>query len=119
MLIKSMIAPAAAAIALLAAIPAGPASADVGISVGVGVGVGFGSGFGGYAEPGYAGAGVVYSGHRISCASARKIVRRSGFSDVRSLDCTGANYKFSGWRGGGRYKIKVNGWGEITRVSSY
>ena len=113
MLTKSMIAIAAAAFALTTALPIDRAEANPNIDINVGFG------FGGYVGPGYGAVGVGFEGEYVSCAQARKVVRWNGFSSVKSLDCTAPNYKFSGWRDGNKYKIKVNSWGDITRISSY
>jgi hypothetical protein len=118
MLIKSIFAAATLALALTAALPAGTAEAksNVDINVGIGFGGGFyGPGYGhGYYEPAYE-----PSVSHVSCAKARKIVRWNGFHNVKSLDCSAPSYRFSGWRGGQKFSIKVNSWGEITRVSSH
>jgi hypothetical protein len=116
MFIKSMFAAAAVALALTAALPTEKAHAktDVDISVGIGFGGGYyGSGYGVY-EPVYE---AEYGS--VNCSKARKIVRWNGFHGVKAIDCSAPSYKFSGWRGGQKYKIKVNSWGDITRVSSY
>ncbi|MCA3575358.1 MAG: hypothetical protein IOC86_15680, partial [Aestuariivirga sp.] len=109
----SMIAIAAAAFALTAALPIERAHADSNFDINVGLG------FGGFVGPGYGSVEVDFEGEYVSCAQARKMVRWNGFSDVKSLDCSAPNYKFSGWRDGNKYKIKVNSWGDITRISSY
>jgi hypothetical protein len=118
MLIKSMIATAAFALMLTAAVPAQEAQAktDVDINVGIGFGAGFYGPGHGYYEPAYE-PEVVHGG--VSCSKARKIVRWNGFHNIKALDCSAPGYKFSGWRGGSKYKIRVNSWGDITRVSSY
>ena len=115
MLTKSMIAIAAATFALTAALPIERAHAGSNFDINVGLG------FGGYVGPGpgYGSVDVEFEGEYVSCAQARKMVRWNGFSDVKSLDCSAPNYKFSGWRDGNKYKIKVNSWGDITRISSY
>ena len=117
MLTKSLIAIAATAFTLTA-LPLQQAEAsNVDINVGIGIG--------GYIGPGYVG-GYVGTGYHddygpsaVSCSQARKIVRWNGFNNVKSLDCSAPSYRFSGWRGGERYKIRVNSWGDITRISSY
>ena len=46
----------------------------------------------------------------------RKIVSRSGFRDVQALDCDGPGYRYSAWKHGREYVVRVNDEGEITRV---
>jgi hypothetical protein len=119
MLTKSMIAFAAAAIAFTMALPIDKAEAKSNVDINVGIGIG------GYIGPGYV-DGFIGTGYdddygpsAVSCSQARKVVRWNGFNNVKSLDCSAPNYRFSGWRDGNKYKIKVNSWGDITRISSY
>ena len=117
MLIKSIFAAATVALALTAALPAGTAEAKTNVDINVGIGLGgfYGPGYGqGYYEPAYE-----PSHSHVSCSNARKIVRWNGFKGVKALDCSAPSYRFSGWRGGQKYSIKVNSWGEITHVSSH
>jgi hypothetical protein len=117
MLIKSIFAAATVALALTAALPTGTAEAKSNIDINVGIGLGgfYGPAYGhGYYEPAYE-----PSQPHVSCSKARKIVRWNGFKGVKALDCSAPSYKFTGWRHGQKYSIKVNSWGEITRVSSH
>lgn len=118
MLTKSLIAIAATAFALTALSPQqAEAKSNVDINVGIGIGGYIGPGYGyGYAGTGY---DHDYGPSAVSCSQARKIVRWNGFNNVKSLDCSAPSYRFSGWRHGHKYKIKVNSWGDITRISSY
>ena len=115
MLTKSMIA-IAAALAITAAFPAAQAEAKTNVDINVGLGIGgFGPGYG-YYDTGYDDEdGPSF----VSCGQARKVVRWNGFQNVKALDCSAPSYRFSGWRGGEKYTIKVNSYGDITRVSSY
>jgi hypothetical protein len=119
MLTKSMIAIAAAALALTIALPGGEAQAKTDVDINVGIG------FGGFIDPGYgygyAGVGYDhdYAPDYVSCSQARKVVRWNGFKGVKALDCSAPSYRFSGWKSGKKYSIKVNGWGDITGVKSY
>jgi hypothetical protein len=116
MLTKSMIAVATAAFAF-AALPVERAEAKSDFDINVGIGIGA------FVGPGAGHVDVDYDDDfgpsAVSCSEARKVVRWNGFSSVKSLDCTAPSYKFSGWRDGAKYKIKVNSWGDITRISSY
>ena len=116
MLTRSLIA-FAAALALTAVLPAGEAQAKSNVDINVGIG------FGGYVGPGYGyvGAGYDhdYTPDYVSCSQARKVVRWNGFKGVKALDCSAPSYRFSGWKAGKKYNIKVNGWGDITGVKSY
>lgn len=117
MLAKSIIAIAATAFALTVALPGGEAQAKTDVAINVGIG------FGGYIEPGYGYAGVGYDhGYApdyVSCSQARKVVRWNGFKGVKALDCSAPSYRFTGWKYGKKYSIKVNSWGDITGVKSY
>ncbi len=115
MLAKSLIAIAATAFTLTALPMTQAQASNADINVGIG----------GYIGPGYVG-GYVGTGYdddygpsAVSCSQARKIVRWNGFNNVKPLDCSAPSYRFSGWRDGNTYKIRVNSWGDITRISSY
>lgn len=45
---------------------------------------------------------------RLSCDRARRIVRRHGYRRVRTNDCRGKVYGFTGYFQGRRYKIRVS-----------
>jgi hypothetical protein len=45
---------------------------------------------------------------RISCWEGRRIVRRAGFRDVRSITCYGEIYRYRGWRRGHQWRIAVD-----------
>jgi hypothetical protein len=111
---RLMIATIAAAAILTGALPA-EAKTNFDVNIGIGIGGFAGPGYG-YYDPGYV---VDYSPGTVSCSKARKIVRWNGFSSVKSLDCSAPSYRFSGWKGGEKYAIKVNSWGDITRISAY
>lgn len=44
----------------------------------------------------------------ISCGEGRQIVRESGFYHVRTVECDGQNFKYTGYRHGNSYIIKVD-----------
>jgi hypothetical protein len=119
MLTKSKI----AFIAVLAALGlamAAPAEAKVNVGVGIGIGVGGfypGYGFGGVYVPGPVYAPVYTPYYGISCGQARSIVKGNGFYSVTAIDCSAPSYKFIAWQGGSKYKVRVNGAGNITGVT--
>ena len=41
---------------------------------------------------------------------------RSVFNNVRAIDCSGSNYRYSAWKKGHRYVVRVNRDGDITRI---
>ena len=111
MLTKSLI--AAAVLSIAALLPAAEAQAKSNINLNIGVGVG------GYFAPAYDpyyGGGVVVAYDGISCSQARNIVKGEGFYNVKSIDCSEPTYNFTGWRDGDKYKVRVNSYGEITRI---
>ncbi len=118
MLTKSMIAIAAIAVAVTA-LPAGNAEAKSNVDINIGIGLG------GYIGPGYGYGGYGYyrpaydDHYGMSCSGARKVVKWHGFHKIRSLDCSAPTYRFSGWKGGNRYKIKVSSSGEILHTKGY
>ncbi|MGI9412382.1 MAG: hypothetical protein ACR2PM_01855 [Hyphomicrobiales bacterium] len=114
MLKKSLIAAGAIAAAVIAF---QPATADAGVSVSIELGVvghGPGPGPGPDAGPG---PGPRPS-YRLTCRQIKRILRREhGFRDLRATDCQGSNYRFIGWRDGGRWKVKVKSRsGRVARV---
>lgn len=128
MIAKSLFAAAALAATLAMGLPAPEAKADVDVEIGIGVGGYvpgyYGSGYGYAPRPAYRyGHGYGY-GYRaydgyddgITCNMGRKIVYRSGFRDVRALDCHGPGYRYSAWKRGQEYVVRVNQDGEITRI---
>jgi hypothetical protein len=122
MFAKSLIAAAALATAMTFALPAEQAKADVDVSIGIGFypDPGYGHGFDdyGYHDSGYGwGYYPEHRPHRISCGQGRRIVDRSGFNRVRPLDCELPGYRYSAWKHGKKYVVRVNGRGSITGVS--
>lgn len=117
MLAKSLIAIAATAFTLTALPMTQAQASNADIYAGIGIGGYIGPGYvGGYVGTGY---DDDYGPSAVSCSQARKIVRWNGFNNVKPLDCSAPSYRFSGWRDGNTYKIRVNSWGDITRISSY
>jgi hypothetical protein len=126
---KSLLAAAALAATMTVAMPAQEARADVDVDIGIG--------FGGYV-PGYHGGGYGYDydygydhgygyghdyaypvqrPHRISCGQGRRIVDSSGFNRVKPVDCQLPGYRYTAWKRGHKYTVRVNGRGHITGVS--
>ena len=141
MIAKSLIAATAVAATMAVALPASDAKADVDVTIGLGVGgyypevdVTIGLGVGGYYPDYYpAYRPYAYGGyghyerynrydaydrydHGISCGKGRRIVDHSGFNNVRAIDCNGSNYRYSAWKKGHRYVVRVNRDGDITRI---
>ena len=115
MLTKSKIA-MFAVLASLGLALAAPAEAKVHVGVGIGIGVGGfypGYGYGGVYVP--VPAYTPYYG--ISCGQARSIVKGSGFYKVTAIDCSAPSFKFIAWQAGNKYKVRVNGAGNITGVT--
>jgi len=114
MITKSLIAAAAIAASVTAFAPAQQAQAKTNIDIGIGFG------FGGY-YPGYGygyGYAPVYDPYpgAISCHKGKKIVRWSGYNNVQPVDCSLPGYKYTGWKWGHKYLVRVNGGGNITGV---
>jgi hypothetical protein len=51
---------------------------------------------------------VIYDRGRISCSEARRIVRRSGFRNVDTVECNGRTYTFEATRRGRDVTVFVN-----------
>ena len=119
MLAKSMIA-ITAVLASLAVLPAGDAFARASgndFYADSSTGGGFhGAGFG---PSVVAAPGVRFQSYApsISCGQARNIVKGNGFYNVTALDCSAPSFKFVAWQAGSAYRVRVNGWGNITGVS--
>lgn len=114
MLKQTIIAAAAVVASVVAFQPVEKAEARVNIGVGIGIPGYYG---GGYA-PGYYGGGYGYYAPRpryyaprrygrISCGSARRIVRNHGYYRVRAVDCSGSRYTFHAKRGGVWYRLRL------------
>lgn len=116
MIAKSLFAAAAAATTMTIALPAGEAQAKTNIDINLGLGFGGGYYGGGY-YGGYYGGG--YYGHPgyISCRKGRNIVAWQGFRHVRAVDCSLPGYKYTAWKFGRKYLVRVNAHGYITHVS--
>jgi hypothetical protein len=57
------------------------------------------------------------SASTLTCAGGRTMVRGRGFTRVVAHDCSGTSYRYSGWRNGARYDIRVRaGSGQILSV---
>jgi hypothetical protein len=128
MLNKSLIAAAAVA-AVAAGFSATAAQAGkLHVDVGIGLydpyyGYGYGYGFGGYpVYDDYYGGG--HHGHHggswgVSCGAAKDEVRGAHFHKVKTVDCSGKTYTFTGWKHGDKFRIKVSRkHGEIISVSA-
>lgn len=127
MIAKSLIAAAAVAATMTFALPAEEARADVDVNIGIGLGgyvPGYYGGYYGGYDYGY-GYGYGYrkghgygrhKPHRISCAQGRRIVDRSGFNRVRAVDCSLPGYRYTAFKKGHKYVVRVNGRGNIVGV---
>ena len=126
---------AAGALALgLAAAPAAQADVSVGIGLGVyppapaaaagwggygeGYGGGSGYGYGGY-EGGYGGSYrrpyPAYGGW-VSCRDGRRILWRSGYSQIEVQSCRAGFYRYTAWRNGKQYLMAVDAQGDVSRL---
>jgi hypothetical protein len=53
---------------------------------------------------------------RLKCWQARELLADRGYRRIRTLDCNGRVYRFSGSRRDNRYILSVNSWnGSISR----
>ena len=124
MLTKSMIA-IAAVVTSLAALSVGNAEArtsndfNVGVPTSVGSGAFYGAGYGAHYAPSItiATSPAYRRAVAISCGQARNIVMGNGFYNVTAIDCSAPSYKFVAWQDGTAYRVRINGWGNITGVS--
>ena len=63
-----------------------------------------------YAPPAYYGGYPVYRSYvasRVSCAYGRNVVRSSGFKNVKTRECSGSSYTYTGWRKGKAFRVTV------------
>ena len=111
MFAKSLIAAVAIAATFTVAAPVQQAEAKTTIDFNIGLGVG--GFYPGYYEPGYY---PVYNPGYISCGKGGKIVHWSGFNNVNALDCSLPGYKYSAWKNGHKFVVRVNSFGNITGV---
>jgi hypothetical protein len=134
MIMKSILAATAVAATLSIAAPAAEARH---IHVGVGIGLGDPGYYPGYYDPpppppryrprpvyepdyGYDDTPDYEDRYTLSCGQGRQIVRRSGFRDVRTVECDGQNYKYTGYRRGDTWLVMVDSrTGEIIRRNRY
>ncbi len=125
MLNKSLVAAAAVALTV-AGLSATSAQAGTKVHVDVGLGlygVGYGHGYPVYDDYDY-GYGGHHSHHGgggswgVSCGEAKWEVKNANFHKVKTLDCSGKTFTFSGWKHGDKYRIKVGRkHGQIISVS--
>jgi hypothetical protein len=119
------------------ALGAGAADAKTRVHIGIGIGTGcvypYDNCYGGYGGGGYDAGYGYYGGYPqedyvyrprhhhygydyssdgdyggLSCGEARRIVRDQGFRHVEARDCSGLRYRFTGWRDGDPYLIKLS-----------
>jgi hypothetical protein len=45
---------------------------------------------------------------RISCWEGRRIVRRAGYRNVRTMKCYGKIYRYQGWKRGHQWRVSVD-----------
>ena len=111
MFAKSLIAAAAIATSFAVAAPVQQAEAKTNVHINIGLGVG--GFYPGYYEPGYYPS---YGPGYISCRKGSRIVNWSGFNRVNAVDCSLPGYKYTAWRNGHKFVVRVNGNGNITGV---
>lgn len=129
MIAKTLIAAFALAASLTAALPAAEARADVDLNVAIGVGGYYPPAYDAYDDYGYGhrrGYGERYRHYEpyyeeevivfISCGDGRRILRREGFRDVKASNCRGPNYRYTGWKRGKKFDVRMSTTGEITRL---
>ena len=111
MITKSLFAAAAVAVSLTALAPVQQAQAKVNVDIHFG-GLGFYPGYG------YGGGYPVYQPHYdgISCNKGRNIVKWSGFHNVNAFDCSKPVYRYSAWKNGKKYHVRVSMNGNIIGV---
>lgn len=121
--LKSLFAAGALAVALGLGLPATPAKADVSVGIGIGVyppaaGIGWGGGYydgggygGGYYRPRYPN----YDRY-VSCRDGRRILWRSGYSDIEVMSCRGGFYRYTAWRNGKQFVMAVDARGDVSRL---
>lgn len=79
--------------------------------------------YGGYPLYDDHGYGYGYHHHKaswgVSCGEAKSEVWNAHFHQVKTLDCYGKTYAFTGWKHGDKYRIVVSRkYGEIISVSA-
>ena len=104
---KSLVAAAAVATSMAFALPVTQAEAKTVINVDVGFGYGYGYGHHHHKHKKWG---------AISCWKGAKIVDWSGFHNVHAVDCKLPGYKYTAWKKGHKYIVKVNGYGNIYSV---
>jgi hypothetical protein len=114
MITKSLIAAAAVAVSLTALAPVQQAQAGTDFNFNIGVGLGGGGFYPGYGYGGYPVYEPYYDG--ISCHKGKKIVKWSGFHNVNAFDCSKPDYRYSAWKNGKKYHVRVNMNGNIIGV---
>jgi hypothetical protein len=115
MITKSLIAAAAVAVSFTALAPVQEAQAKTNFNFNVDVGLGGGGFYPGY---GYGGGYPVYQPYYdgISCKKGRNIVKWSGFHNVNAFDCSKPVYRYSAWKNGKKYHVRVSMNGNIIGV---
>lgn len=118
-MIKSLFVAGGLALAALTAAPVAQADTDVQVYFGVpfysyrvGPGWTYYDGYGWYNRGRYGDIGPRFGdyrrGQRLSCDRARKLVRNSGYYNVRVRECDGRTYTFTGKRKGKTYVLYLN-----------
>ncbi|WP_421693831.1 hypothetical protein [Aestuariivirga sp.] len=136
LLSKSLLAVAALAASFAITLPAAPAKADVDVEIGIGTGYGGGYGGGGYGGGyggggyggGYGGGGYgggwgggyypprPVTGIYVDCNGGRRILSRYGYIGIRMLECRGPVYRYSAWKNGRQYLMRVDARGDVSRI---
>jgi len=111
MIAKSFIAAAAVVTTMAIALPATEAQAKTNFDIDINLG------FGGYDGGGYGGYGHHHRHNRhITCWRGRQIVDWSGFHNVHAVDCHLPVYKYTAWKHGHKYLVKLDRRGRIIYV---
>lgn len=93
---------------------------------GGGYGGGYGNGYGGNGYGNYNGYGGYNGGYNnrpypahggwVSCRDGRRILWRSGYSDVEVQSCRRGYYRYTAWRRGKQYLMAVDAQGDVARL---
>ena len=52
----------------------------------------------------------------ITCGQGKELLFQRGYYNVKTDNCRGPNYRYTAWRGGERFDIRMSASGEINRV---
>jgi len=121
MITKSILAAAAVAVSV-AGFSATSANAGKNFDIDINLYGDYGYGYGHGYDHGY-GYGYGYPHHAynwgISCGEGKWTVRSAHFKKVRTVECQGKSYTYTGWKHGDKYRITVGRkHGQIISVSA-